>query len=108
MTTSKLLTKEEAQSKINENVKKIYEIFAETEALADKYSIGFGFSPAYGMGGHYNPKKPMTREEALRLIKSGEELTQEQRDNIVIVLESPESDEDDWNGSGWVSSSQNC
>lgn len=49
------MNKGEANKKINELVKQAYDNIKQAEELADAHGIDFGFSVAYGMGGHYNP-----------------------------------------------------
>jgi hypothetical protein len=65
------------------------------------------------MSGHYYPKRPISRAEALRLIETGATLTDQQRMQIANILRSNPADEDDeWEESsayeGWTSSSQMC
>jgi hypothetical protein len=74
------------------------------------------FSPTYGMGGTYTPtpKAKLTKDEALKLLKDGVELTEEQRTEIAAAIESAANGESYWDDSyaqeryGWVSSSYNC
>ena len=47
----------EASKKISECVSEAYAALERAEAIADEFSVGFSFSPAYGMGGYYDPEQ---------------------------------------------------
>lgn len=79
-------------------------------AYSDKIGEGFYWSPAYGMGGFYRPVvMAMTKDEALALLASGNELTENQRERIVTAIENDFS-ESTWESlnTGWNSSSSDC
>lgn len=108
------MNKEEAKKEIDCLVKLAYDYIKKAENLADEYNLGFDFSLAYGMGGYYNPIRPklMTKAEAIELIRSDKPISEDQKNQIVKVLENNSSD-NDWSESsydseGWVSSSQSC
>jgi hypothetical protein len=83
-----------------------YAKITEAETLADQTGTRFDFSLRYGMGGTYYPKPVMTKSQALDLLKSGKDLTSEERKIIAKIIE---GDDDDYDGhEGWVSSSQQC
>jgi len=90
---------------IDQCVKEAYAALREAENIANKTGESFDFDVSYGMGGTYYPKKPMTRNEALELLKSKAPLTEEQRSDIAVALE---DDEDNYGETGWVSSSSMC
>lgn len=51
-----LFTEEEikkANAELAELVKAFNDNLSKAEKLADKYGLGFGINPSYGMGGHY-------------------------------------------------------
>lgn len=57
------MTKEEARKLIAEKVEAAQKALHEAEKLADQHGIGFGFHPAYGMGGYYQPEVDETYGE---------------------------------------------
>lgn len=90
-----------------------YAAIHEAEKLADRTGQTFEFSLRYGMGGTYFPTKPKpvyTKRQALDLLSSGQELSETQRQNIVIALDEDANSDDGWHSSheGWVSSSDQC
>jgi hypothetical protein len=105
------MTKEEALKVIETKLAQIRKLISECETIADESQNSFYFSVEYGMGGTYYPKKPMSRQEALDLLKNGKALTQKQKDLIAGILQRDEDNiDDDWTSSyeGWQSSSNNC
>lgn len=57
--TKKTLTEQEANSVLAAHVKAAYKALQAAESIAEQYGLSFSFSPAYGMGGHYeaNPEE---------------------------------------------------
>jgi len=108
------VTRDQARIQINTYVEEAYASIKKAEAVADTHGISFDFNLGYGMGGTYSPKRPMTRDEALKLVESGQTLTDTQRAQVVAVLRSNPNDSDDaWSESsyyepGWNSSSSMC
>lgn len=111
--TETMTVKKAPEETISHWVGKAYEALHEAERIADATGEDFSFTPAYGMGGWYTPKKlpPMTRADALALISSGADLTQDQKNKIADALDSNFYENDDWDSStesGWNSSSSSC
>lgn len=111
--TETMTVKKAPEETISHWVGKAYEALHEAERIADATGEDFSFTPAYGMGGWYTPKKlpPMTRADALALISSGAVLTADQKDKIANALDSNFYENDDWDSStesGWNSSSSSC
>lgn len=80
-----------ALAQIEIEVQEAYDSLKRARIIADNNGVSFSFSPAYGMGGWYNPT------------------------NGVSVLGVPEDvppeeweSENDWEESGWQASSHNC
>lgn len=89
--------------------------FALTKAaeVADATGRGFGFHPVYGMGGYYTPNpRHLSREEAIELLKKGDDLSTEDREKIIRAIEQEAGAESYWDDSyssyGWQSSSASC
>lgn len=53
--TGKKMTEQEANAALAEKVRVAYVAIEEATKIADEYKISFDFSPAYGMGGCYQP-----------------------------------------------------
>ncbi|BAU40113.1 hypothetical protein [Ralstonia phage RSP15] len=51
------MTAQEASKKIAELTDKAYDALREATEIAQKFDISFDFSPAYGMGGSYEPEE---------------------------------------------------
>ena len=94
-------------TKLDKLVSALNQAMNEAMAEADATGTSFSFYPAYGMGGTYYPKKPMSREDALELLRSGRALSAEDAEKIARTLD---TDDDSYYGSyeGWRSSSSDC
>lgn len=86
--------RKEALQKIEELKTQAMELIKKAEVIADEANVTFNFDVSYGMGGTYFPKK----KEEVKPVKASEDEDDEDYDN---------SDEE-WDESGWVSSSSMC
>jgi hypothetical protein len=94
-----------SNKEIDALITQAYALIAEAEAIADSTGESFDFDVSYGMGGTYYPKK-MSKDTALELLRSGKELSKEERTNIAKIID--EDDDNYYRSSGWVSSSHSC
>lgn len=106
------MTNAEARAQINALLNEAYAKINEAIKISDATGIEFSWNLAYGMGGTYTPKPvAMTKDEALRLVESGDALDYETRQKVVAALRGETSSDDDWYQSteyGWSSSSSHC
>lgn len=54
---SKIMTRAEANKKIEELLQNAYDSISQAEAIAQEYNLTFRFELEYGMGGYYDPNE---------------------------------------------------
>ncbi len=90
-------------------VKQAYAALAEAAKIADRESTNFHFDLG-GTAVTYYPKRPeppLTKSEALSILKSGRSLSDGEKERIVDAIERGSvANDDDWESSGWESSNE--
>jgi hypothetical protein len=94
-----------SKAEIEKLLEQALSLITEAEEIANSTGETFHFDLAYGMGGTYYPER-MSKDDALALLRSGKDLSAEQRKNIAKIID--EDDNNYYNRSGWVSSSSMC
>lgn len=89
---------------IDKLLQEAHSLIIQAERIADLTGETFQFDLAYGMGGTYYPKT-LTKDEAVKILRSGDELSEEEREGIAKILS---GDAEDYYETGWVSSSSMC